>query len=518
MPVTVRLLAAAASGVLLSAALPPSQSWFLLAGLPVLFGLIAGTRGPRAAFWTGAAGGVGFFTLYVLWLPASFASFLGPAFWLLFPLLVAALAAIWGATAALSRLLGRTGTGTLAVLAPAWIGVEMLRAIGFIGFPWGTVGYAWLDTPVAQLADVVGVHGLGLLTTVLAALLAAPFVPRGGGEGLGSGYQPRRRRRVGVWWAPPLAAVLLALAWWGGDRNGARFEASLPDPSRTALLVQGNLDPFGRAVSGEQEVDVHTDLTVAGVEGLAQPPDLVVWPEGAVLGFPLEGFRGEPAREAIQASAPQSSFVVGGRAAVEGGTTNSVFALANGELRDRYDKHVLVPFGERWPLLGVAAPFYRAVFGLFGLPMLQNTVPGPGAEPLGTAGGDVAAYVCYESVFPRIAQRMVAGGAEVLVNVTNDAWFARGSGARQHFDMGRMRAIETRRWLLRAGNDGITGSVDPLGRVRRELARGTRGTLLVRYEPLSASTAYVRWGHLSPWLVGALVVVAALAATAQRRE
>jgi len=236
-----------------------------------------------------------------------------------------------------------------------------------------------------------------------------------------------------------------------------------------------------------------------------------------VLGFPLEGFRGEPARAAIQAASPASTFVVGGRARVEGGGANAVYAMTDARLTGRYDKHVLVPFGERWPLLNAAAPFYRAVFGVFGLPLLQNTVPGPGPAPLQTATGPVAAYVCYESVFPAIPREMVRRGADVLINVTNDAWFARGSGARQHYDMGRLRAIETRRWLLRAGNDGITAVVDPTGRTRSQLDRGVRGTLTAEFARSDVLTPYVRFGHLTPWLLVGATVAATVAAALARR-
>lgn len=508
------MLAAAASGVVLSAALPPSNAWPLLLAVAVLFGLIASARGAGEAFAVGASGGLAFFLLYVLWLPASFSALLGPAFWALFPLLLAVLAAIWGLTAAAARLVGRDGPGTLLVLPVAWVAVEMLRATGFFAFPWGTLGYAWLDTPVAQWADLVGVYGLSLLVTVAAALLAAPFVPRapGGATPVRVGYAPMPRRTAWRWAGVPLAAVLLLGGWLGGGWRAERLAETLETPQRRALLVQGDVDPLGRAVSAEGALDVHLDVTDSSVASMDAAPDLVVWPESAVLGFPLEGTRGQPARASLQATAPEAAFVVGGRARVEGGSANAVYALRDGELQDRYDKHVLVPFGERWPLLRTAEPVYRAIFGLFGLPLLENTVPGAGPRALQSEDGPVAAYVCYESVFPALPRAMVADGAEVLINITNDAWFARGSGARQHYDMGRLRTIETRRWLLRAGNDGITAVVDPLGRTQRAFERGERGALSVAYAHRQELTPYVQWGHLAPWLVGGATLLAALGA------
>lgn len=513
---TVRALAAAAAGVVASVALPPSALPILPLALAVIFGLVAASAGPREAFVIGASGAVGLFALHILWLPASFSVLLGPVFWVLFPFLLAALGVIWGGTAALARWAGRGGGGTLLILPPLWILVEWLRGLGFLGFPWGSLGYGWLDTPVAQWADLIGVHGLGLLVGGVAAALAAPFVPASpsAGRGYGAGTRPSGVGRIAT---PALAVLVVAAAWWGGAQRVERITEALPEPDRTALLVQGDVDPFGRAASASQELDVHVDLTASGQARAGAPPDLVIWPEGAVLGFPLEGFRGEPARAAIQVASPASTFVVGGRARVEGGGANAVYAMTDAQLTDRYDKHVLVPFGERWPLLDAAAPFYRAVFGVFGLPLLQNTVPGPGPAPLQTDTGPVAAYVCYESVFPAIPREMVRRGADVLINVTNDAWFARGAGARQHYDMGRLRAIETRRWLLRAGNDGITAVADPTGATRAELDRGVRGTLQAEFARSDLLTPYVRFGHLTPWLLAGATLTAVAAAALTRR-
>ena len=96
----------------------------------------------------------------------------------------------------------------------------------------------------------------------------------------------------------------------------------------------------------------------------------------------------------------------------------------------------------------------------------------------------------------------------MLIVITNDAWFAAGDGARQHLDMGRLRAIETRRWLLRAGNDGITAVVDPYGRVVDELPRGVAATLPVRYGTSAIVTPYARHADRAPWVLAAWALLA----------
>jgi apolipoprotein N-acyltransferase len=308
-----------------------------------------------------------------------------------------------------------------------------------------------------------------------------------------------------------LVATALGVGSWIVGLS--KLDRPVAEATRTALLVQGNGDPFGRAVSAVAELDVYTQLTREGTGHLSPPPSYVIWPEGAVLGNTLDGRAGEATRQIVQKSAAGLTLIVGSRAFEAGKSFNSAYSLSGGQVFDRYDKRFLVPFGERWPLIETAAPLYRAVFGLLGLPLLISTSPGKALEPLLTPEGPVAAYICYESVFPQVQRLMVRRGSELLINITNDAWFARGNGARQHFDMGRMRAIETRRYLLRAGNDGITAVVDPRGESRLELERRVQGSLLVSYGLDAELTPYVRYGHL---LVYVLITYLVLAGAAMR--
>lgn len=491
------LLIALGAGALLSAALPPAGLWPLLLALLPLFVLVARSDTVRHAFWLGFTFALGFFSLYILWLPASFAlpEWFGPFFWLIYPPLLLLLGTFWGLVTAAARLLGGQGRGALLLLPPLWLLMEWARTQGYFAFPWGTLGYAWLDTPVAQLADTIGAYGLSLLTCALTSLLALPFVPAA----------PARNERAGLRsWLPALllAILLLGGAWFTGNQKLLR---ELPQPTHKALLVQPNLDPFGRLGTPEGDVLIQSRLTQQAAAALLAAPDLVIWPEGATYGLDLEAqdVRARQAISAITQSSPGSTFIVGGRGSTDGNGYNSAFVLQDDAATGRYDKFYLVPFGERWPLIEVAEPVYRAVFGLFGMPLLQSTTAGGALVPVATPDGAVAVYICYESVFPQVAATQVAQGAEFLITITNDAWFARGNGARQHYDMGRMRAIETRRYLLRSSLNGITGVVNPLGISVAELARGVPATLVAEYLPSDELTPYVRYhGLLVPLLLG----------------
>ncbi len=477
-----RALTALACGALLTLALPPTLLWPALLALVPVFVLTANSSRPRQAFSTGFMAGLGFFPLYLLWLPASLSQpdWFGPFFWALYPPLCLLLAVFWGTVTWASRLLGGRGRLTLLLLPAAWVLMEWARTQGYFAFPWGTLGYAWVDAPAGQLARIVGVNGLSLVMLGVTSLLAVPFTGRGRG-----------------WWAPAAGTAVLAAAFFGTPL----LSPPLPEADRTAVLVQPDLDPFGRIGSPQGDADIQLQLTREAVAALPEPPDVVVWPEGAVLGL----LPGSPPFDRLleDLAALDTRVVIGGRGTSERGSHNSAWVAEDARLSDRYDKNVLVPFGERWPLMETAEPLYRWAFGLMGMGLLENTAGGMKPVALGSLG----VYICYESVFPDVTRQLVNDGAEVLVNITNDAWFARGNGARQHYDMGRMRAIETGRYVLRSGLDGITGVVDPTGTSLMELPRGIPGTLTVQYAEISGATPYVSWGHLLPYiLLGWLLV------------
>lgn len=482
---------AATSGVLLTLALPPTLLWPAALALVPLFVLVADSAGFRRAFSLGFWFALGFFSLYLLWLPASLSQpgWLGPLFWLLYPPLLLILASFWGLATGLSRLVGGRGRSTLLLLPAAWVLTELLRSLGYFAFPWGTLGYLWLDTPVAQLADLIGVNGLSLLTVTAAALLAAPFVP--------AVNRPRRDRSL---YAVAAAVLLVAGAWAAGAVN----EPQLPEPDRSVLLVQPNLDPFGRLGTPDGDLLIQTTLTAEATANSAEAPDLIVWPEGSLIGLPVEGPAGTDVRSQIQATSPGTPFVVAGRGESEAGAHNRAWLLQDGQLNASYDKTVLVPFGETWPLMDRLEGPYRFAFGLLNMGLLQDTAPGSSRPALPVAAENpfsVGVYICYESVFPQVSADLVRDGASVLINITNDAWFARGNGARQHYDMGRMRAIETRRYVLRSGIDGITGIVNPRGESVSELPRNIADTLTGQFTVSSELTPYVRHGQLIWWLL-----------------
>jgi apolipoprotein N-acyltransferase len=358
------------------------------------------------------------------------------------------------------------------------------------------LGYLWLETPIAQVASLLGSYGLSLLTLVIAVLLAAVFL-----EAKGAFVSLSGRLLAVV-----LAAALLLVAWaWGLNQ----LKRTPPMPDKQALLVQGNTDPLGRAQGGSDDIAIYKRVTSEAIARLESKPELVIWPEGGVIGIvgALEHADLEDLRFELQTSVGEAALITGmsvwERAAEGYLLSNSVYGLAEARVTDRYDKVYLVPFGESLPFSQALASVYRLVYGWFQLSSEYARLSGKEIKPISTPPVEAGVYICYESVFPQVARQMVKKGAEVLVNISNDAWFGLGNGAEQHYAMGTMRAIETGRYVLRAGIDGITAVIDPQGKTLERIPRFEEATLLADYALESSLTPYVRFGD---WLVYAVMV------------
>ncbi len=445
-------------------------SWLAPLPLAVIFALIAGSANARGAARIGYAAGLGFFALHLLWLPLSFGALFGvPG--LVTALLPLVLALFWAALAAGTRVVA--GRYTLLALPFAWVLLEWARNQGELAFPWGTLGYALLPTPLIQIADLGGVHLVSLLVAAMAAAIA---------------QFGRDARPLGI-----VALLWLLAAGYGLTRPAApvaRFEV---------LLTQGALDPLRRA-SGTQtgELELHANLTREALR--AGPASLIIWPEGSVPVAPTD-----PSVSSALSALGTPAII--GAPTFEGARRfNSAYGFAE-RITGRFDKLKLVPFGEFFPLRETLTLLYDPIFSSLGLPGLRGTTAGTTLKPLALGQIRAATYICYESAFPEMARTLVSSGANLLVNISNDAWFGAGVGAEQHFQMGRVRAIETRRYLARAGNDGVTAVVDSNGRVVTRLPRFSPGVLRGSVALLGDLTPFVRFGDWIVWLCAAVVAL-----------
>lgn len=459
MPV-VLLLSSFVFGLLLALVGAPGP-WGALGVLAVvplagLLGVVAQARAPGVAAARAFVGGLGFFVPTLLWLPQSFGAGLGWFGAVMFLPLYALLAGFWAALAVVVGLVGRSARARLWLLAAGWVLVEWLRSLGPLAFPWGTVGYALTDLPVAQVADLGGVLLLSLLVTTSAAAL------------------------VSLARADVRPVALVAVAWLAGSVYGVTRSAPSGEAGR-ALLLRTDTNSFDKAGATASALN-EALVKQLRLSSVADPDEVVVWSETAVFALPDFDQRGLlPARPMITGMRfPERNSAVSW----------------DGRVRSTYDKMHPVPFGEFFPLLDSARPVYDAAFRLLGLPLLEGTRAGVVAEPLALRGRLYGTYICYDSVIPSVTRALAARGAGVLVNVSNDGYYGSSAGVEQHFQMGRLRAIETRRFVLRSVNDGIAAVIDPRGRVTQRFSGPGSEALSARFAYLSGVTPYVRFGDV----------------------
>jgi apolipoprotein N-acyltransferase len=274
----------------------------------------------------------------------------------------------------------------------------------------------------------------------------------------------------------------------------------------TAVLLQPNVSETEQWTSQSihREEDELTSLTERSVTlQTVHPPEIAVWPE---IPAPFYYYDDEYYRKLMDNLARSThAYVLIGDVAHEAGRLYNSATLISpeGVPVSRYDKVNLVPFGEfvPWPF-GFANKISTEV-GDFSSG--NRVVVSPtGEHKIGT-------FICYESVFPNFVRQFARGGAEVLFNISNDGWFGNSAARDQHLMIVRMRAAENRRWILRSTNDGVTGTIDPAGRVRGILPLHTQATSYTGFNYIAEQTFYTRHGDWFP-LVCAAIALACLAA------
>lgn len=451
------MAAAALAGAALALSQPPLSWWpAIFLALPPLLWLTDGASGPRAAFARGWAAGAGYFAAGMFWIVEPFLVDPERHGWMApfaLVLMAGGLALFWGAGFGLARLMWRPGLAGALVLAAIWTLADYARSNVLTGFPWALVGYGWIETPVMQVAALVGPHGLGFLTLVAGLAPAAA---------------------VGVLGLARMAALSAALLAAGWGFGALRLAAPSPEraPPVIVRLVQPNIaqDVKWRPELQEEFYERHLAATRAPGE---PRPDVTIWSETAVS-FVL-GYGEPPLAEIAAAAAPQGRVILGVRRLEGEAWFNSLALLdKDGTPLAVYDKRRLVPFGEYIPLAGAIASL--------GLPRLDTLTlggftPGPGPRLIEAPGlPPFLPLICYEAIFPQ-AMRTPGGRPEWVVQATNDAWFGALAGPYQHLAQARARAIEQGLPIARAANTGVSAMIDPKGRVVASLPLGVAGRL-----------------------------------------
>ena len=452
---------------------------------------------PGTAFAYGYLFGLGMFGVGVNWLHISINLFGGVN-------LIGALALTWlfvaflalypALTGYLSRKLFRHAPPSVYLLlaVPAlWVLTEWLRGWLFTGFPWLDLGYSQTDTLLGGLAPLAGVYAVSAATVLTAAALVAVFclTPRG----------------------KALVALLVVVTWSGAWLAGRQDWTADDSESIDVALIQGAVpqavkwDPAMRRTS----MRLYADLTRPYLGA-----DLIIWPETAIpaLYHQVQDYLDGMARLASQHG---SSLLTGIPVwdAGSGRYYNSLVVLNGGKRSFYYKKH-LVPFGEYLPF----ADTLRGLLQFLHIPM-SDFSPGPDIPPVLVAGGiHLGVSICYEDTFgEEVIEALPA--AEVLVNVSNDAWFGDSAAPHQHLQMARMRALETGRYMLRATNTGVSALIDEKGNVLRTTPQFRPEVVSGRVELFRGQTPYATTGNYPViGLAFLLLVITAVLEHRRRRK
>jgi apolipoprotein N-acyltransferase len=410
-------------------------------------------------------------------------------------LLLALYLALYPALMALltSQLIRRLGVGGIWIAPAAWVGTEYLRGVLFGGFPWVPLGNSQVTVlPVAQLASLVGVYGVSALVAFVNAAIAYALLVTGRGRVV----------------ALSTAALVLALvAGWGTWRVADGSLTREGTPLRVGL-AQGNIeqDDKWRATEARRIFTTYVGLTREMVRRGAQ---YVIWPESATP-FTFEGDPvGEQAMRDLAREVRVPILFGSDQQVVTAGEPahyNAAFQLRpDGTTAAVYRKIHLVPFGEYVPLSEWLTVFPPLVQTLAGFAPFK---PGESMVMLPLGDHRTSTAICYEVVYPSLVREAVALGSQLLTTITNDAWYGHSSAPYQHFALASMRAIEHGRYLARAANTGISGVVDPYGRVVARSGIFEQVGVVEEVRLLDGGTVYTAIGDAVAWVALAAVAAA----------
>ncbi|GAB87072.1 apolipoprotein N-acyltransferase [Gordonia rubripertincta] len=509
---SLRTLAAIVAGLAMWAAFPPRNWWFLAVfGLGVLFTALY-VRRPRVrtGAWVGFVFGLAFFIPLLPWIGV----YVGPLPWLALSVLLSGYLALFGAIA----------TVTMRLPVPpvwfmfSWVLVEAVRsAFPFGGFPWGRTAFSQVDGPLLPLASLLGAPGLsagvalfGASVAWLLIILVSAYRRSARSAAALTGDQPSGFVRVAtlavaIALLAPVAAIAL---------TPATIDRTISSKSVHIAAVQGNVPRLGLDFNAQRRavLDNHVRTTIGYAQaidaGLAAPPDFVLWPENASDISPLDN--ADAAAEITAASEGVGAPILVGTLIrnSDGRPTNSVLVWdgAKGPV-DRYDKHIVQPFGEYLP--------WRSFFRLFSsyADMAGNFKPGTGPTVVDVPGrsGEVTVCVatCWEVAFDRAARQSIRDGAQMLFVPTNNATFGRTEMTYQQLAMSQVRAVEHGRAVVVAATSGVSAIIDADGSIT-EQSGVFASDVLTSTLPLHDGTTLATRLGMWPGVLAIVVAVAGL--------
>ncbi len=446
--------------------------------------------------------GKGLYHSFILGFLTGVISFLGILYWIIVAvhtygnvplilsgfillLLVVYLSLFIGAFAFLTRFIQiRSGLQTILFTPVLWVALEYLRSFLLTGFPWANLGYSqYLNLPFLQMADMTGPYGLSFVILLVNATLFRVL------------HQSPKRTFLFIEVATTVI-LLLGLLIYGYLKMGTVDRQMIQNPPLKIGLVQGNIDQSVKWDESFQKetLKIYEKLSSKVAE---EKPDLIIWPETAAPFFFQDAKEYQPF--ILDIPKRTNAFLLFGTPSykIQKGKVdhyNSAYLVSpSGERAGRYDKIHLVPFGEYVPMqdllffigsLGEGIGDFKSGREIFNFALPQ---------------GKFGVLICFEIIFPDLCRRFVKRGANCLVTITNDAWFGRTSAPYQHFSMAAFRAVENRVFVARAANTGITGFIDPKGKIVKQGRIFTEEAMNGTIRLSNQKTFYTLYGDIFAW-------------------
>jgi len=352
----------------------------------------------------------------------------------------------------------------LLLLPCSAILMEWLRGHIFTGLPWTSIGNLVLDSPASAWLSIFGVYGMAFLPVLLGASLA--FL-----------WQKRQRKHAII------AMVFCAIFIY--------FAPTIPqteNPESQVALIQPNIPQDQKWDNSFLKQSMQNLVKLSDQE--AANVDLIIWPEAAVP-FYLERSPNWDRWLQEHMNNWNTPVLFGSLKFFSdtGASQNGLYLFEphNANKKQFVGKHHLVPFGEYIPSW---LPWLRKIG-----PDIADFQPARDNGILSNQSTLFGSLICYESIFPEEARQRVQDGANVLIVVTNDAWYGRSPAAWQHFQASQARAIETGRYVLRVGNTGVSAIIAPDGRITNTTPWWTANTVVGTYRPSNIMTPYQTWGN-----------------------
>ncbi|RLC32348.1 MAG: apolipoprotein N-acyltransferase [Deltaproteobacteria bacterium] len=380
-------------------------------------------------------------------------------------------------------------------IAVFWVGLEYVRAHFLTGFPWCLFGYSqYAHLYLIQAADIFGVYGISFLIIFVNGVVYGLFFRQK--------KESCRSQRIFLTCETAMAVLMLFSTLLYGRIHLTSLKRKSGSPSVNIAVIQGNIDQAVKWNPAYQKKTFRTyeKLTRTTYDSR---PDLIVWPETSVPGFFQDNT--DLSKDVISlAKEAGCAFLFGSPAyrQTAGGVryyNRAYLITAGGKKLLCYDKVHLVPFGEYVPFKKILAFVNRLV------PAAGDFSEGAHITPLNAGRASLGVLICFEIIFPDIAGQYARQGANMLVNLTNDAWFGKSSAPYQHLAMAVFRAVETGKPLVRAANTGFSAIIDPGGRMIAKSGLFCEQTLTCRvHVSASEPTPYARYGD---WFALSLLIM-----------